>query len=363
MLYSFYSKPKRNISDTEQQVKEKLAAHQNVIITKEVKPDYEYPYRPNLTPYYFQWHDNINLNSFSIQTMRKKEELIENVDASYRIFKIPKHSGGYRKITAPSPELKALQREIAKHITKQLKYLPSNNAHGFVTKRNCKTALNVHQKNGSKYFLKLDIHDFFGSITTETLWAALANHAAFNTLSASNRYFTIIVATYHGRLPQGSPLSPLMANIVLHQFDYDLDRFLKDLNKDFVYTRYADDILISSKSDFKDEIRRIIPFIKQKLNSVGCKLAQEKTRYGSYAGRNWNLGIMYNKDGNLTNGYRKKKYFKNMLHNFETGKYSLEEHKELLRSLQGQIIYATYIEPEYMEPYKKRVNDLVAQLT
>ena len=363
MIYSFYSKPKINMTDTEQQVKNKLATHQGIIITKKVGNTFVPPENDKFQkklPLIFvsDCNEQFIVDSTQMNNIGMVQELVREVNRCYDDFEIPKHSGGYRTIEAPMPKLKALQRNTANIITRTLKYLPSNNAHGFVKNRNCMTALKIHQDNGSRYFLKLDIHDFFGSITCKTLKNAMYNHASFLMVSAKVVDFVVIIATRNDKLPQGSPLSPVLANLVLHQFDFDLNNFLKNLNKDFVYTRYADDLLISSKSDFKADEYRIIQYIKQQLEKVGCRLSETKTRYGSCAGRNWNLGIMYNKDGNLTIGYRKKKYFKNMLHNFETGKIPQEKYYDALQTLTGQIVYAAYIEPEYMKPYLDRVRAL-----
>ena len=128
------------------------------------------------------------------------------------------------------------------------------------------------------------------------------------------------------------------------------------LDKDMVYTRYADDLLISSKNKFHQNIKEIVDNISAKLKDYNLTLSEHKTRYGTNAGRNWNLGIMYNKDNNLTVGYRQKKLFKNILHNAETGKIEVTE--EFKNKLQGQLAYAAYIEPEYFAPFIERVRNL-----
>ena len=89
-------------------------------------------------------------------------------------------------------------------------------------------------------------------------------------------------------------------------------------------------------------------------------ISDKKTRYGNYSGRNWNLGIMYNKDGNLTVGYKKKKLFKNILHNMEKQD---EIKSEDYMKIQGQLAYAAYIEPEYFEPFIQRLNKLKEKIT
>ena len=86
------------------------------------------------------------------EILKEHEGVIER---SYHTFKIPKASGGWRLITAPNEDLKTIQTAITEHIIKDCKYLPHDSVHSYTKRRNCLTALQVHQRNKSKYFLKL----------------------------------------------------------------------------------------------------------------------------------------------------------------------------------------------------------------
>ena len=82
------------------------------------------------------------------------------------------------------------------------------------------------------------------------------------------------------------------------------------------YTRYADDLLLSSDINFRwSEVQNSI---LQTLSQFEApfSLNTEKTRYGSSAGRNWNLGVMLNKDNQITIGHQRKKTFKAMIFSF-----------------------------------------------
>ena len=93
----------------------------------------------------------------------------------YYEFKIPKASGGLRTITAPKEDLKVVQAGIAKHLVKDCKLIFHNSVHSYTKHRNCLTALQAHQKRNAKYFLKLDIKDFFPSCTSAVVWEACNN--------------------------------------------------------------------------------------------------------------------------------------------------------------------------------------------
>ena len=96
--------------------------------------------------------------------------------------------------------------------------------------------------------------------------------------------------------------------------DFKLANTLRDYNRQrFVYTRYADDFQISSKYNFS--FREIEGLIVDTLHSFDAPFTinSTKTRYGSNAGRNWNLGVMINKENQMTVGHQKKRQFKAML--------------------------------------------------
>jgi retron-type reverse transcriptase len=283
------------------------------------------------------WQINLDMTDFSDK---------------YETFHIPKASGGVREITAPLPELRNAQREALKIITKQCKFLPHNAAHGFTKNRNPKTALQVHQANKSKWFLKMDIKDFFPSCTSTALRNTLSKVYPFYQLDNIHRIALVALATKNGRLPQGSPLSPLLANMIMVPVDIILTQYCKE-NK-LIYTRYADDIMISSREHFNPG--RVIIEVQTILEQHGFQLNQDKSRYGSSAGRNWNLGLMYNEAGDITVGHQKKKLVKNMVHNFTT---KPEEQTQANKyKLLGIVGYCAYIEPDYFKPYLNRIQQV-----
>lgn len=273
----------------------------------------------------------------------------------YRTFRIPKRTGGFREICAPTERLKEAQRNILKLFQKRLKVLTHNAAHGCVKNRNCKTALEVHQKNNSKWFLKLDLHDAFGSVYKEYLRRALEENAITNyALFEYETYIgadglthlidSILAFAYNDSvsrgLPQGSPLSPFMLNMYMQTFDEALTKFCKD--RGLVYTRYVDDLLISGYEKFdKDEV---MAFIVTAL-PPNMQLNAAKTRFGSSNWKNWNLGIMLNKDNNLTPGSYNKHKLKCAVHNYNSNEEL--QTRDNYYHLSGVIAYYKHIEPEY----------------
>jgi hypothetical protein len=139
-------------------------------------------------------------------------------------------------------------------------------------------------------------------------------------------------------------------------FDYELTRQLRG----FTYTRYADDLLISKTTQF--DWQEVARQVQIGLPS-GLNIKPNKTRYGSSNGSNWNLGLMYNKDLNITVGYRKKHLLKNKIHNLFTNKPDEDTPEfvgwlESLYSLRGLLSYYKFIEPEYFTRLEEKYRAL-----
>ena len=266
----------------------------------------------------------------------------------YTMFKIPKSSGGFREIHAPGPELKTLQKALAQHIIRDTKYLSHNAVHS-QSRRNCKTAIAAHKKRGARFFLKLDIKDFFPSCTKDVVLNAfnrMLNTAHLTDYTIKN---ALDICFLNDALPQGSPCSPVISNIVMQHFDYEFNKWCAE--RHLCYTRYVDDLLISCASPF--DWREVEQVVSDML-PITMELKRNKTRYGSCNGSNWNLGLMYNKDLEVTVGHRAKHTIKCAYHNLYRDKP--EDFEAQLASLIGLFQYFKYIEPEYFSKLETVLN-------
>lgn len=333
MVYlNYLSKTRNRIGMTQEELQREIAYNKGRVATKILAS----PTRIKV--------DIKLINTFSIlyRSMKLFYDY-HNVDEdSYYTFQIPKRSGGFREICAPNDELKAVQEKILKTFTKDLKFLPHNAAHGFTRHRNCKTALEVHKAHGSRWFLKLDIKDFFPNTTNDIIKDAMKKVYPFCTMEDVAQNYMINICTLNGSAPQGAPTSPMITNMVMVPIDVQITKYCKEHG--LVYTRYADDILISSRVSFNWE--RVQENIQEMLGPYSLKT--EKTRYGSFNGRNWNLGLMYNNNFEITVGHKKKKLIKNMIHNYLAKE---EKDYETWYQLIGTVGYCNYIEPEYFTKY------------
>lgn len=155
----------------------------------------------------------------------------------YHEIKIPKKSGGTRILDIPSVELKYIQRWILDNILNKIHI--SQYANGFAKNKSILSNAQIHVN--SECIINIDLKDFFPSISYEQVFGIFKYYGYTKELS-----FTLAkLCTYQGILPQGSPASPAITNVLCLK----LDKRLAELAKKYQasYSRYADDITFSGE--------------------------------------------------------------------------------------------------------------------
>lgn len=233
---------------------------------------------------------------------------LENVltKSKYHTFKVPKKSGGYRTISSPDEKLKWVQGKLNQYILRKYEFLDCQ--YGFVKGKSIVDNAKVHQKR--PYIVNIDLKNFFPSIHFGRVRGIFMAKPFY----LSNEVATVLakIACYHNELPQGSPCSPTISNIVC----YMLDKRMIHLSEqyDFSYTRYADDITISSEKPFPKEIafrtKDNLVFVGKKLRSIiehqGFTINETKTNYSFPKERKEVTGLIVNKKVNVKKIYIKK---------------------------------------------------------
>lgn len=134
---------------------------------------------------------------------------------------IPKKNGKKRKLLIPDYLLKQVQTNILKHILVQFPVSPYATAY----KSGCSTVFNAFPHLNQKLLLKLDIHDFFGSITYIDVYQKVFKSELF---PPSVRTLLTHLCCYHDALPQGAPSSPYISNLILKPFDNYIGNWCKN---------------------------------------------------------------------------------------------------------------------------------------
>lgn len=213
-------------------------------------------------------------------------------------------------------------------------------------------ALLRHQSQQARWFLKLDIRHFFPSCTKAIVHVNLWNIYPMPLLDARERInlwdAMDKICFKDGVLPQGAVTSPTLSNLLMVHVDHEITKALAEKDHRLTYTRYADDILISHEYQF--DPNEIIALLTPILNRSCFELKTEKTRFGSASGRNWNLGLMYNQNNEITIGHMNKQKLRAALFNYLTRIAAGEQipFSETYR-LQGQLSYLRSVEPEFYE--------------
>ena len=184
---------------------------------------------------------------------------------SYRIFYIPKKSGGARTIEAPSDELKKIQLWIKENILD--KFNPSQYAKGF--KKGVSIYDNALPHVGKKLVINIDLKDFFPSIGYKEVYKIFRYIGYTDGVS---KLLTKLCTNVQDVLPQGSPASPSLSNLVSLKLDKRLSRLAESIGAD--YTRYADDITFSGK----ESISRYADLMRKIIHEEGYEVNEDKFR-------------------------------------------------------------------------------------
>lgn len=190
--------------------------------------------------------------------------VLSDSSAYYRSFAIPKRKGGSRRIDSPYPVLSEVQRAIANRLVNT--YSVAEEAFAYVAGRSSFQHAALHAAHDE--LLVVDIKDFFGSITRQMVFQALAEDAEF----VEYAHAISLICTLRGRLPQGAPTSPFLSNLVFKSMDRRLRGLASRVG--LVYSRYADDLAFSGES-----VPRNLPsYLARLVSSGGYSLNATKTR-------------------------------------------------------------------------------------
>lgn len=261
---------------------------------------------------------------------------IRNTKNLYSQFTIKKKNGSDRFISAPDDELKEIQRKLSDllqdclgNIRESLK-VENNYSHGF--ERNKSIVTNAEKHKNKKWVLNLDLSNFFDDFNFGRVRGYFLKN---NNFSLNEEISTLIakIACHDNKLPQGSPCSPVITNLILFSLDRRLSRLCQQVG--CTYTRYADDITISTnkllfpkgiiKSHEEEQIVLNSKFLKE-ITSSGFSLNSDKIRLHDRKCRQEVTGLTVNKFVNVDNKYARK--VRSMVHHlFTQGEYQLVDKK------------------------------------
>lgn len=289
----------------------------------------------------------------------------------YSEFSIPKKNGGTRVILAPNHNLKFIQSQLSEILYTCIdeinieKGVEGSLSFGYRKGSSIFDNAKIHKKK--RFVFNIDLKNYFDAINFGRVRGFFIKNRNFN---LDEDVATVIaqIACHNNALPQGSPVSPVISNLIGHILDIRLSKLARDCGCS--YSRYCDDITFSTnKKVFPKELafsnsNSIWSPSKILINIIsrsGFEINMQKVRMSLFYSQQRVTGLTVNRKVNTTRAYRDT--VRSLVHTLCTkGDFELRgafnknkiTDKNRLDSLQGMLNYIARI--EYQELRDNREN-------
>jgi len=237
----------------------------------------------------------------------------------YSIFKISKRNGEFRKISSPNRSLKIIQSKL--HQVLQATYKPKASVHGFIFGKNIVTNAEKHIKQ--RHVLNIDLKDYFPSIN----FGRIRGMFMAKPYNLPEKAATVLaqICSHDNQLPQGASTSPIISNMICAKLDSELLRLAR--SNGCIYTRYADDITISTdkfrfpsnlaqvSSDNSGHYVNISEELKSIIKENGFEINTSKVKLQTNNRRQTVTGLVVNNKTNISRKYINQ--IRSMIHSFD----------------------------------------------
>jgi RNA-directed DNA polymerase len=259
--------------------------------------------------------DSYRLRHFGLPKMNHLDDLSEEIKISksklnllcfrtkkyYKIYNLPKKSGGFRTIAQPSRDLKAIQGWILRNILDKL----STSSHSKGFEIGSSTLQNAVPHVGANFVLNIDFENFFPSVNASKVYSV------FNSIGYNKEMCVLLtnLCTYNSGLPQGAPTSPKLANLACAQLDARIHGYAGP--RGIIYTRYADDITLSAQT--ADKIFKAKTFLSYVVPNEGLTINEKKTEISGTRRRKTVTGLVVS-ENRVGVGREKRRKLRSNIH-------------------------------------------------
>lgn len=304
-------------------------------------------------------------------------DCFDNIDSSYKVFKVRKKQGtGYRYIQSPSRELKSVQNWIKVNILDKIQL--SDSVKGF--RKGYSIIDNAKVHDSAELILNIDLYRFFESITENRVyglfkWMGYHGNVArdlarllcykpsssfWNEIEEQGVFGEDFQTIMPRILPQGSPASPAISNLICYQLDRRLASLAGKLGLN--YSRYADDITFSgARSNMVS-----MALLKKIILDEGLYLNESKTKFLSKSRQQMVTGLVVNNGVHVCKSLKKEIF----THLYFARKKGVKNHLEWRSKLQstpkikanfrdylkGKIDFVKSIEPQVGQKMQEQFN-------
>ncbi len=306
---------------------------------------------------------NLNVGKLRFLAFDRKTSEVSH----YIHFKLPKKSGGHRLISAPKPKLKEAQTWVLENILNKIEVHDS--AHGFLPTKNIVSNAKSHVR--AKMVINFDLENFFPSITykrvkgifrsfgyseaVSTVFGLICTAPEVEEIAIDSKTYFVGLGERH--LPQGSPASPAISNIIARRYDKGLTKIAKNLG--FKYTRYADDLTFSTKENNAD-FKKLMAQVRFVTKEQGFKINENKTRILRRGRQQEVTGIVVN--DKISIDRKTLRRFRAVLHQAENnGLEGLNwgNSPDIIASLQGYANFVFMVDKEKGYIFQQQVKRII----
>lgn len=233
-----------------------------------------------------KWHELRPFVTVHWQELRQSILDGRHRPTAVRRVDIEKPGGGTRMLGIPTVKDRLIQQSIAQYLMQIYEPGFSKYSYGYRLGRNAHQAVlqaREYLKEDKSWVIEIDLEQFFDRINHDRLISTLRKSIPDpRTLRLIRSYLSCgimiggLISTRKEGTPQGSPLSPILSNIVLDELDKELEK------RGHSFIRYADDISIYVKTQRAGERVKesIVRFIEKRLK---LKVNREKTKVLRYS--------------------------------------------------------------------------------
>jgi len=270
----------------------------------------------------------------------KLVSLSSSANRRYKVYTIPKRDGGTRLIEHPSSEIKAIQRWIVRALIARFPLHESATAY----RKGTGIRANAERHRKTKFTKRFDFENFFPSFNQTRVMQYIRLQASAIGMEISERDVEFVgnIVCRRGRLTIGAPSSPSITNAMMFEFDRRMHDECQA--KGLVYTRYADDLFVSSfKPGQLGGLEKVIAKNKRGIRHLRLRLNQQKTADLSKKYRRVITGVVITPQQTLSIGRERKREIKALIYQWINGKIDYER----FFYLRGLFGFAIDIEPDF----------------
>lgn len=293
-----------------------------------------------------------------------------------------------RPIASPNLKLKTAQRNLLRKMESALPDIFSPSAFAYIAGRSAKSAAQVHI--GMNWAVKIDLADFFTNIDEKRIFqtfrtlgfgrsesnliAKICTYVPKEALSALPSKYSRLQPQKKlwgrgrriGQLPQGAPTSGFLSNLICRSMDEQFNALAAEFN--LTYTRYSDDILLSSRDVFDREIaENVFKAAKHIARFSEFEINASKSRIISPGSRTKYLGINIGEDGltcprKLKRAYDRKLLLISKIGLNETAEVFGIDAEKMWDQLKGQLEWIAHVEAEYSRAWVDRRKSRILEI-